>query len=50
MMRELKIYAEYILKILTKPIGTTFEIRGERLNRVQFVYRTVKMLRVVFNK
>lgn len=46
-VRKNKSLMGYAWKTLTKPAGTTFEIRNERVNRFTYIRETVAMLRKI---
>ena len=39
------IYIRYIFKMLTLPLGTTFEINRRRVNRFTYIYKTLQLLK-----
>lgn len=46
-MKKFKPYAVFALKMLTMPIGTTFEFYGQRVNRVTYTVNLLKSVRKI---
>lgn len=41
---DAKLLIPYAFKMLTKPIGTTYELKGKPVNRFVYTYGTIRMM------